>query len=87
MLAKVLKAKNPGHITCSPVPSELQVVSISSLIWISLKADQAELVSGKYNAAFAITTIVGVGRFGQVGRERRQLEQQEGVLSKTYTYS
>ena len=54
---------------------------------MSLKADQATLVSGKYDAAFAITTIVSVGRLGQVGRERRQLGQQEGVLSKTYTYS
>lgn len=54
---------------------------------MSLKADQATLVSGKYDAAFAITTIVGVGRFGQVECERRQLEQQEGILSKTYTYS
>ena len=87
MLARILKAKMPGHITCPPVPSELHVVSISSLIWMSLKADQAELVSGKYDAAFAITTIVSVGRLGQVGRERRQLGQQEGVLSKTYTYS
>jgi hypothetical protein len=87
MLARVFKAKNLGHITCPPVPSELQVVSISSLIWMSLKADQAELVSGKYDAAFAITTIISVGRFGQVGRERRQREQQEGFLSKTYTYS
>ena len=82
MLARVLKAKNLGHIICLPVPSELQVVSISSLIWMFLKADQTELVS-----AFAITTIVNVGRFEQVGRERRQLEQQEGFLSKTYTYS
>jgi hypothetical protein len=87
MLARVLKVKNSGHITCPPVPSELQVVSISSLIWMSLKADQAESVSGKCDAVFAITIIVGGGRFGQVGRERRQLEQQEGVLSKTYTYS
>ncbi len=87
MLARVFKAKNLGQITCAPVPSELQVVSISSLIWMSLKADQAELVSGKYDAAFAITTIVSVRRFRQVRRERRQREQQEGFLSKTYTYS
>jgi hypothetical protein len=54
---------------------------------MSLKANQAKLVFGKYDARFAITTIVGVGRFRQVGRERRQLEQQEGILSKIYTYS
>jgi hypothetical protein len=78
MLARAFKAKNMEHITCLPVPSELQVVSISSLIWMFLKPDQAELVSGKYDAAFAITYIASIGRFGQVGRERRQREQQEG---------
>lgn len=67
------------HITCLSVPSELQVVSISSLTLMSLKPDQAELVSGKYDAAFAITYTAIAGWFGQVGRERRQRGQQEGV--------
>jgi len=70
MLAMVSKTRNLGRVTCSPVSRELKVVSISSLIWISLKADQAELVFGKYDAAFAITTIVSVSLAGQVGRER-----------------
>jgi hypothetical protein len=52
-----------------------------------LKADQAELVFSKYDAAFTITTIVSVEWFEQVKCERRQQEKTEGFLSKTYTYS
>ncbi len=87
MLTRVFKAKNLGHIICLPVLSELQVVSIFLLIWMFLKADQAELVFSKYDAAFTITTIVSVEWFEQVKCEKRQQEQQKGFLSKTYTYS
>ena len=43
-----------------------------------LKADQTELVSGKYDAVFSITYVASVGWFGQVGPQREQQEQEEG---------
>ena len=64
MLARAFKAKNLEHITCLPVPSELQVVSISSLIWMFLKPDQVELGSAEHKAAFSRSRISNSGRTG-----------------------
>jgi len=64
MLARAFKAKNLEHITCLPVPSELQVVSTSSLIWMFLKPDQVELGSAEHKAAFFGSRISNSGPTG-----------------------
>jgi len=64
MLARAFKAKNLEHITYLPVPSKLQVVSTSSLIWMFLKPDQVELGSAEHKAAFFGSRISNSGRTG-----------------------
>jgi hypothetical protein len=53
---------------------------------MSLKPDQAELVSGKYGVAFSITYTASVGRFGQVG-PGEATRTAGGALSKTCNHS